>query len=477
MQEAHKAHGPDVTLGTVQKMYDRVMKSLITGKGSNGGVQYDIKPKERKELQAQADRLANDLSLFGVQQEQPAKDRKYNLIAVNEKTDEKTTLTKTPVPHAEAVTMKGKFDDKPGRRIQLEDAPTPDATKPVETTHAGLKIYPANVKVGDKVEQRWVVQSLNNAERERNGERQIGGDPMAETLDEAKQLAEQESASAKVLEQYRAEMAKIDDARKAESEIAQAKKDANKGKSIAERRKDAFLDGPTKLHPNAGLGTGTKRESMQKAVEQDRYIKSAMVRDEAAKKRDQEATERARRNNLPTGNINYPGVKEYFEAQARLKANKYEKPEYRVYMGRDGSDSFYEITKTEYDYAQELKAAYPAKDSATFPNTAQGAIDAFNADDSTQAVAIMAKLKLDDLKEVGGAVGFRPQIGENAKAFRERIGTVADKLGTTKTSRGTDFAGNDAAQTADAACKRLRPRHCAPGPRYCQWCRSWFKCV
>ena len=70
LQEAHKAHGPDVTLGTVQKMYDRVMKSLITGKGSNGGVQYDIKPKERKELQAQADRLTNDLSLFGVQQEQ-----------------------------------------------------------------------------------------------------------------------------------------------------------------------------------------------------------------------------------------------------------------------------------------------------------------------------------------------------------------------------------------------------------------------
>lgn len=65
LQEAHKAHGRDVTLATVQRMYDRVMKTLITGKGSNGGVQYDIKPKERKELQAQADRLTNDLSLFG----------------------------------------------------------------------------------------------------------------------------------------------------------------------------------------------------------------------------------------------------------------------------------------------------------------------------------------------------------------------------------------------------------------------------
>lgn len=80
----------------------------------------------------------------------------------------------------------------------------------------------------------------------------------------------------------------------------------------------------------------------------------------------------------------------------------------------------------------ELKVAYPAKDGK-FPITSQGAIDAFNADDSTQAVAIMAKLKLDDLKEVGGAVGFRPKNRENAKAFRERIGIMANNL--TKTNR------------------------------------------
>ncbi len=65
--------------------------------------------------------------------------------------------------------------------------------------------------------------------------------------------------------------------------------------------------------------------------------------------------------------------------------------------------------------------------------TAQAAVDAFNADNPTAAVAIMAKLKLADLQEVGAAVGFRPQIGENATKFRERIGGVADRL--TKTAR------------------------------------------
>lgn len=239
------------------------------------------------------------------------------------------------------------------------DAATPAQREPTE--HAGLKIYPVNVKVGDKVEQKWGVQTLNNSEREKKGERQLGGDPLADTLEGAKKLAEQEVESVKRIEAYRAEMAALDDKKKEADAVAQAKKDANKGKSIAERRKDSILDGPTKLHPNAGLGTGTKREAMQNAVEQDRYIQSAMVRDEAAKKRDQESTERARRNNLPTGNINYPGVKEYFEAVARLKADDYTKPEYRVYDGRDTKGAFREISKTEYDYAQELKAKQDAE--------------------------------------------------------------------------------------------------------------------
>ena len=50
-------------------------------------------------------------------------------------------------------------------------------------------------------------------------------------------------------------------------------------------------------------------------------------------------------------------VKAALEAQARLKENKYEKPEYRVYSGSDRNGSFYEISKTEYDYAQSLKTA------------------------------------------------------------------------------------------------------------------------
>ncbi len=67
------------------------------------------------------------------------------------------------------------------------------------------------------------------------------------------------------------------------------------------------------------------------------------------------------------------------------------------------------------------------------PATAQAAIDAFNADDSATAQAVMAKLPIAELQVVGDAIGFRPQINENAKRYRERVAEVADRL--TKTAR------------------------------------------
>lgn len=69
------------------------------------------------------------------------------------------------------------------------------------------------------------------------------------------------------------------------------------------------------------------------------------------------------------------------------------------------------------------------------PASAQQAIDAFNSDDSKTAMEIVGRLPLAALQEVGAAIGFRPQINENAKRFRERLSEVADKL--TKTARET----------------------------------------
>ena len=78
-------------------------------------------------------------------------------------------------------------------------------------------------------------------------------------------------------------------------------------------------------------------------------------------------------------------------------------------------------------------AESPKAKAKTGPATAQQAIDAFNADDSAAAMDVVARLKLEALNEVGAAIGFRPQIHENAKSYRSRLAEVAEKL--TKTGR------------------------------------------
>lgn len=81
----------------------------------------------------------------------------------------------------------------------------------------------------------------------------------------------------------------------------------------------------------------------------------------------------------------------------------------------------------------ESPAESPKAKAKTGPATAQQAIDAFNADDSAAAMDVVARLKLEALNEVGAAIGFRPQIHENAKSYRARLAEVAEKL--TKTGR------------------------------------------
>jgi hypothetical protein len=78
-------------------------------------------------------------------------------------------------------------------RMKRMIAPAATAKQPAPTTepfaHAGLKIRNSRVKVGDDVQNRWVVQSPENAEREARGERQIGGDRIVDTRDQAIQAS------------------------------------------------------------------------------------------------------------------------------------------------------------------------------------------------------------------------------------------------------------------------------------------------
>lgn len=236
-------------------------------------------------------------------------------------------------------------------------APDAEQSPAQETTYNGTRIYPTKIKVGDEVKSMWAVESPDNRRRRAAGERTIGGDSLHDTIEQAKAAAERE---AKRDAEQRAAKAEQDAADKARLDAEEARKAANRPKTVVERRKDAILDGPSKI------GQGTKRAVITTAVDNGYAIEAKMVYDHAAKKRDQEAVDRASRAGyiLGVSNENLPLVKAGNEAKARLKEGKYEKPEYRVYQGSDTKAPFREITKTEYDYAQELKAQRAAAPQA-----------------------------------------------------------------------------------------------------------------
>jgi len=266
---------------------------------------------------------------------------------------EAATSGPTPAPSLkDRVDAKRKDAAAPADQTAPPQGRAPEAAAPREAfEHAGLKVYPGRVRVGDKVEDRWAVQLPEN-----KATGKVLGDTLHATREEAMTAAEREVARFERDQRNRAEQDAAEAARKAEEE---ARKSANRGKSIKERAAAAQLDKPTKLPPQAGLGRGTRRESMDKAIEQGRAVVEVQVEDTAAKNADKKAVDAVSKAGylLSLSNENIPVVKAGLAARDRLKAGKYDKPEYRVYGGSRQEGPFYEVTKTEYDYAQSLKSA------------------------------------------------------------------------------------------------------------------------
>jgi hypothetical protein len=282
-------------------------------------------------------------------------------------------------------------------RTGPNDVTTPP--RPIDTTHAGYNIYSGKSNLGDY----FGVQTEDNKQA---GKAQGFGDTQYTTLAEAKLAAERQAE--RVVQD--AERAKVADAATAAREATVAN---NRKLSLTERKANAVLDKPAN-YSNFGLGNTTRREAMDRAVEQGRAIVERPEEDTAAKKRDREHVDK-NWSRLPTGNINYPGVKEYYEAKDRLAADAYTKPNYRVYEGREASGRFISITKTEHDYAQGLIAAQPAAavGADEFATTAPLASVSATATLSGKTVADYATLARDANLRLRN--GYRVAIVQSVK--------------------------------------------------------------
>lgn len=121
---------------------------------------------------------------------------------------------------------------------ETDEAPAPVAADREPFTHSGLKVYPTRIRGQDgEAMERWAVQTPENAEREKKGERQIGGDELVPTREEAIKRAEQLAAQAERSAKDKAELEA--------AERQQAEKDA--AKKAEEEDIDGFAEKATKL--------------------------------------------------------------------------------------------------------------------------------------------------------------------------------------------------------------------------------------
>ena len=330
------------------------------------------------------------------------------------------------------------------RKTHQGDQQATKDKEPQEVIHKGTRLYQhkarLQTKEGQVTKQMWGVESPENKGRRLAGERTISGDTLVDTLEQAKAAAEREAQDFAERKAYQEQQDAED---RAQREKREAQKEANRGKSIEQRRKDSVLDAAHKYPASAGVGTGSRREAMQKAVEQERAIVEREVGDNAAKKRDKDTIEKVRIAGYILGlsNENIPLVKAGLEAQARLKENNYKKPEYRLYSDRKEDGPFFEITKTEYEYAQSLIAqrnqaqeansatdAAPAQERTEYPF---GKLDADETDAFIgQRVRVLPEMEGDTAWE--GEVGMVLKHGRLLEVKREgrdlRIRVPGDRI-------------------------------------------------
>lgn len=294
--------------------------------------------------------------------------------------------------------------NQPNLNTSAEPAQKTAESEQVEPfEHAGLKIRTTRTKVGNEVVDGWLIQSPENAEREARGERQIGGDRIVETREQAIKTADQE---AKRYAKEKADRAEMDAREKAERDAAEAKKEANRGKTLLERRADAILD--KQIRESSTGDVITRREWIERRVKEG--LEPKVTREDK--------------------------IKPMSRMQAFRSDNR-QQAEHDKKVKEAGKKDVYwlggfEITKTEYDYVQKVKANQPTESKpdqepaqseqqaeigsfgpilTQYRGDAKGAIKALTELKDGEAVAALSHPEIGDIDLVWGKEGTRESNG------------------------------------------------------------------
>jgi len=93
----------------------------------------------------------------------------------------------------------------------------------------------------------------------------------------------------------------------------------------------------------------TIREHIEYLLNKGNYVKIVQIRDETKERNIQKQIDYLKKQGEPSGNINWPNTKKYYEYCQQLKEGVF-KNDYRLYYNNGKENTYYLLTKTEYDY-------------------------------------------------------------------------------------------------------------------------------
>lgn len=205
---------------------------------------------------------------------------------------------------------------------------TTGAPAPSEIDHNGTRIYQSRIKFGDaEPKLMWAVESATNKAKRMAGERTVSGDTLHDSLDQAKAAADREAQRDAAESASKAELEAQDKARQAAEE---ARKAENRGKSVVERHKDAVLS--KQIRDSERGDVVTRREWVERKVEQG--LEPKITQEDKIK---------------PMSRLQFNRASNAEQAAHERKIKQAGKKD--VFWLGD-----FEVTKTEHDYAQSLKA-------------------------------------------------------------------------------------------------------------------------
>lgn len=292
-----------------------------------------------------------------------------------------------------------------GRNL-YEDGNKQSPAQDAESRHSGYRVYKTSIKRDGGAVERWALQSNDNLLREQSGERQIGGDTLFATKDEAIAEADEQALAAE---------------RDQEAQDARDRQEREAAEKAASRKTDdinGFTSGMS------AMAAGRIKSALEKQIRfRDAGVMSIRERVESL----------AKSGSLELSTFTESKIKPLSRAQFN-RATQREQDAHERKMREAGDKTVYlvndsDLGKTGYDYAQHmLSKKAPAQKPASEMSASEllrAAADKMDA----EKVAAQPEVKTERQQDAFGLTGEdAASIDQQIESLRSSLTDLEDRI-------------------------------------------------